>query len=164
MNPRLAAARALATVLQGKASLGSSLPPLLDKVEPRDRGLAQELAFGTARIFADPLVEIFVPAGSEVELLAASGLQLFSLSFLACGFNIFTQGFFTALSQGHLSALGSCARGLVGISFFLIVLPPILGIRGIWLAVPAADASVLLLSFWLLHSYMSQPMPTHSCS
>ena len=126
--------------------------------------IASLLAFGTARIFADPLVEIFVPAGSEVELLAASGLQLFSLSFLACGFNIFTQGFFTALSQGHLSALGSCARGLVGISFFLIVLPPILGIRGIWLAVPAADASVLLLSFWLLHSYMSQPMPTHSCS
>ena len=49
MNPRLAAARALAVVLNGKASLGSSLPPLLDKVEQRDRGLAQDLAFGTAR-------------------------------------------------------------------------------------------------------------------
>ena len=44
MNPRLAAARALASVLSGKASLGSSLPPLLDKVDARDRGLAQDLA------------------------------------------------------------------------------------------------------------------------
>ncbi|MBD8624396.1 16S rRNA (cytosine(967)-C(5))-methyltransferase RsmB [Pseudomonas sp. CFBP 13727] len=49
MNPRLAAARALATVLSGKASLNSSLPRELDKVEARDRGLTQDLAFGTAR-------------------------------------------------------------------------------------------------------------------
>ena len=118
--------------------------------------IASLLAFGAAQLFAEPLVEIFVPQGSEVELLAASGLQLFALSFLACGFNIFTQGFFTALSQGHLSALGSCARGLVGISFFLITLPPLLGINGIWLAVPAARASGLLLSFWLLPRYLAQ--------
>ncbi len=49
MNPRLAAAKALAAVLNGKASLNSSLPTQLDKVEDRDRGLAQDLAFGTAR-------------------------------------------------------------------------------------------------------------------
>ena len=41
VDPRLAAARALGAVLAGKASLGSSLPPLLDRVEPRDRGLAR---------------------------------------------------------------------------------------------------------------------------
>ncbi len=49
MSPRLAAARALSAVLAGKASLGGSLPPLLDRVEPRDRALAQDLAFGAAR-------------------------------------------------------------------------------------------------------------------
>ncbi|WP_375538586.1 transcription antitermination factor NusB, partial [Pseudomonas chlororaphis] len=49
MNPRLAAAKALTSVLNGKASLNSSLPTLLDKVEARDRGFTQDLAFGTAR-------------------------------------------------------------------------------------------------------------------
>ncbi|MBD1552897.1 16S rRNA (cytosine(967)-C(5))-methyltransferase RsmB [Pseudomonas typographi] len=49
MNPRLAATHALAAVLAGKASLNGSLPPQLAKVEPRDRGLAQDLAFGAAR-------------------------------------------------------------------------------------------------------------------
>ena len=49
MNPRLGAAKALATVLNGKASLNSSLPSQLDKVEDRDRSLTQDLAFGTAR-------------------------------------------------------------------------------------------------------------------
>lgn len=49
MNARAAAARALAAVLAGKASLGSSLPTQLKAVAPRDQALVQELAFGTAR-------------------------------------------------------------------------------------------------------------------
>lgn len=51
MSPRLAAANALAVVIAGKASLGSSLPPQLTQVAPRDQPLARELAFGTARWF-----------------------------------------------------------------------------------------------------------------
>ena len=81
MNPRLAAARALAAVLNGKASLGSSLPPLLDRVEPRDRGLAQDLAFGTARwqprlaLLADKLLQKpFKAADRDVEALLLVGL------------------------------------------------------------------------------------------
>ena len=81
MNPRLAAARALAAVLNGKASLGSSLPPLLDKVDARDRGLAQDLAFGTARwqprlaLLADKLLQKpFKAADRDVEALLLVGL------------------------------------------------------------------------------------------
>ncbi|MBU1332953.1 MAG: 16S rRNA (cytosine(967)-C(5))-methyltransferase RsmB [Gammaproteobacteria bacterium] len=85
MNPRLAAARALASVLAGKASLGSSLPPLLDRVEARDRGLAQDLAFGTARwqprlaLIAEQLLQKpFKAADRDVEALLLVGLyQLF---------------------------------------------------------------------------------------
>ena len=85
MNPRLAAARALAAVLNGKASLGSSLPPLLDKVEARDRGLAQDLAFGAARwqprlaLLAEKLLQKpFKAADRDVEALLLIGLyQLF---------------------------------------------------------------------------------------
>ncbi|WP_373185881.1 16S rRNA (cytosine(967)-C(5))-methyltransferase RsmB [Halopseudomonas sp.] len=51
MSPRLAAANALATVMAGKASLGTSLPAQLQHVSDRDQALAQELAFGTARWF-----------------------------------------------------------------------------------------------------------------
>src|SRR5690606_13763607 len=85
MNPRLAAARALAAVLNGKASLGSSLPPLLDKVDARDRALTQDLAFGTARwqprlaLLAEKLLQKpFKAADKDVEALLLVGLyQLF---------------------------------------------------------------------------------------
>lgn len=48
MNSRAAAAKILASVLGGK-SLNQALPTLLDKVEPRDRGLLQQLCYGTLR-------------------------------------------------------------------------------------------------------------------
>ncbi len=81
MNPRLAAARALTAVLNGKASLNSSLPVQLDKVEARDRGLTQDLAFGTARwqprlsaLAAKLLQKPFKAADADVEALLLVGL------------------------------------------------------------------------------------------
>ncbi|MCF4981386.1 16S rRNA (cytosine(967)-C(5))-methyltransferase RsmB [Pseudomonas gessardii] len=81
MNPRLAAAKALAAVLNGKASLNSSLPVQLDKVDDRDRGFTQDLAFGTARwqprlsaLAAKLLQKPFKAADADVEALLLVGL------------------------------------------------------------------------------------------
>jgi len=81
MSPRLAAAKALAAVLNGKASLNSSLPTQLDKVEDRDRGFTQDLAFGTARwqprlsaLAAKLLQKPFKAADADVEALLLVGL------------------------------------------------------------------------------------------
>lgn len=49
MNPRLAACHALSGLLQQHGSLASLLPPLLAKVDARERGLVQELVYGTCR-------------------------------------------------------------------------------------------------------------------
>lgn len=81
MNPRLAAAKALTALLNGKASLNSSLPVQLDKVEVRDRGFTQDLAFGTARwqprlsaLAAKLLQKPFKAADADVEALLLVGL------------------------------------------------------------------------------------------
>jgi len=85
MSPRLAAARALASVLGGKASLGSSLPEVLGKVDARDRGLTQDLAFGAARwqprlagLVSQLLQKPLKAADRDVEALLLVGLyQIF---------------------------------------------------------------------------------------
>ena len=81
MNPRLAAARALTAVLAGKASLASSLPAQLERVALRDKGLVQELAFGTARwqprlsiLALELLSKPFRKADQDVEALLLVGL------------------------------------------------------------------------------------------
>lgn len=75
---RAAAARAVAAVLAGR-SLSDALPPLLAGLPARDRGLAQELAFGVLREFeplafiADGLVKSR-PKPTEVFALLLVGL------------------------------------------------------------------------------------------
>ncbi len=81
MNPRLAASRALASLLAGKASLGTALPEQMQQVDPRDRALTQELAYGTARwqprlagLAAALLQKPFKAADRDVEALLLMGL------------------------------------------------------------------------------------------
>ena len=89
VNPRLAATRALALVLAGKASLGSALPAQLKLVEPRDRALTQDLAFGAARwqprlaLLAEKLLQKpFKTSDRDLEALLLIGLyQLFTRAF-----------------------------------------------------------------------------------
>ncbi|MBP7189113.1 MAG: 16S rRNA (cytosine(967)-C(5))-methyltransferase RsmB, partial [Thiopseudomonas sp.] len=72
---------ALAAVLAGKASLASSLPTQLERVSDRDKGLVQELAFGTARwqprlsaLALALLSKPFRKADQDVEALLLVGL------------------------------------------------------------------------------------------
>lgn len=80
MNPRLAAAKALAAVLNGKASLNSSLPTQLDKVEDRDRGFTPDLALAppvmatVVCVGAKLLQKPFKAADADVEALLLVGL------------------------------------------------------------------------------------------
>ncbi|MED5148161.1 16S rRNA (cytosine(967)-C(5))-methyltransferase RsmB [Pseudomonas aeruginosa] len=78
---QFAACQALAAVLAGRASLSGALPPQLDKVAPRDRGLTQELAFGAARwqprlqaLAARLLQKPFKAADTDIHALLLIGL------------------------------------------------------------------------------------------
>lgn len=119
-------------------------------------GLASLISFALSHLLAAPLIHLFLPAGGPTYALTQHGLQLFSLSFLLCGFNIFIIGFFTAISQGHEAALCSFIRNLAGIVLFLFLLPVFLGLSGIWLAVPAADLCALVFAFLLLRAKLSE--------
>lgn len=96
------------------------------------------LVFGTAYVFASPLVSLFSEKGTPVYEIARRGFGIFPFSFLFCGLNIFTSAAFTALSNGKGSAMISFLRTF-GLVLLLIVLPEFLGVTGVWLAVPAAE-------------------------
>lgn len=112
------------------------------------------LSFGLSHLLAAPLVSLFLPQGGYVCEITRQGFALFSFTFLLCGFNLFISGFFTAISDGRTSALMSFARNLLGIVFFLLTLPRMLGLSGVWLAVPAADVTALLFGTFLLVNQM----------
>ncbi|MEG0742038.1 MAG: MATE family efflux transporter [Clostridia bacterium] len=99
---------------------------------------------------ASPLSKLFVGYDAELTAMTVTGLRLYSLSFLLCGFNIFGSAFFTALNNGALSALISFLRTLVLQVAAVLVLPLFWGIEGIWLAIAVAEGLTLIITATLL--------------
>lgn len=72
LDARLAAAHALADVLDGRMSLNAALPRYSERVVARDRGLAAELAYGTLRLY--PRLALLLDQLLERPLAAGTGL------------------------------------------------------------------------------------------
>ncbi|MEI3186651.1 MAG: MATE family efflux transporter [Lachnospiraceae bacterium] len=105
-----------------------------------------------------PLVTVFTQDPKTL-LLAVTGFPIFAFNFLFSGLNITSSGFFTALSNGKISAILSFSRTLVFTVISLLVLPPILGINGAWVAIPTAEFFTLLLSIAMHLKYFLRPGP-----
>lgn len=99
-----------------------------------------------AVLLAAPLSRIFVGYDPELLALTARGFRLYSLSFLAMGFNIFGSAFFTALGSGVISASIAFLRTLLFQTAAIFILPLFLELDGIWLAVTAAELLTLAVT------------------
>ena len=107
--------------------------------------------FAAAYIFGSPLVGVFAEKGMPVYEIARNGFLIFPFSFLFCGLNIFTSAAFTALSNGKLSAILSFLRTFGLITVLLFTLPNVLGVTGVWLAVPTAELITMVVALVFLH-------------
>ena len=107
--------------------------------------------FAAAFIFGSSLVGIFAEKGMPVYEIARNGFLIFPFSFLFCGLNIFTSAAFTALSNGKLSAILSFLRTFGLITVLLFTLPNVLGVTGVWLAVPTAELITMVVALVFLH-------------
>lgn len=104
------------------------------------------LIAGFSFLASDYIVGIFVNKQSQVFSLAKDGFSVFSLSFLFMGINIFASALFTAFSNGRISATISFLRTLVFIAGYLLILPRVFGLPGVWLAIPLAEFTTLFIS------------------
>lgn len=95
---------------------------------------------------ADYAVALFVDRASPTFELTVHGFKIFALAYIFMGFNIFASSMFTAFGNGFISALLSFMRTLVFIVGALLILPLILGVEGIWWAVPLAEALSIIIS------------------
>ena len=95
---------------------------------------------------ARPLTQIFVGYDPELWAFTCHGFQLYSLSFLFSGFNVFGSSFFTALNNGLVSAGISFSRTLLFQVAAVLLLPLVLGVDGIWLAITVAELLCLLVT------------------
>lgn len=115
------------------------------------------VTFVVSLLLSDVLVGIFIPAGTPVFDLSVHGYSIFAIGFLFMGLNGFASAMFTALNDGRVSAILSFFRTLVFIVVSALVLPSILGLDGVWLAIPLAE----LLSIGMTIYYFKKMQPVY---
>lgn len=91
------------------------------------------------------LVGIFTQ-DQETYLITISAFKIFAFNFLFSGFNITSSGFFTALSNGKVSAIISFCRMFLFTCGAIIILSMIFKVTGTWLAVPVAEFLTCIVS------------------
>lgn len=101
-------------------------------------------------LMASPLSRLFVGYDKELYDMTVRGFYIYSLSFIFAGISIFSSSFFTALNNGFVSAVISFLRTFVLQFIFVIILPPILGIDGIWLSIVLAEMISFFISLYYL--------------
>ena len=85
--------------------------------------------------------------------LMVYGFRIIAISVLFSGTSIFASGFFTALNNGKISALISMLRTFVLEAGALLIMPELMGIDGVWWALPFAEITAALIAIWMMIRY-----------
>lgn len=115
--------------------------------------LSSVACLGFASLLAIPTISIFTPPESNTYAITLYGYRIFVRNFLFAGVNIFASSFFTALSNGKVSAAISFLRTFVFVAGSILLLPQFLDIDGVWLAVPVAETITILISITFFAAY-----------
>ncbi len=111
------------------------------------------VTFFMSRAMSEILISLFAEKGSSLFDISHNGFMIFSMAFLVAGINIFGSGMFTAFSNGKISAILSLMRTFVFFLMGIFILPRIMGVNGVWLVVPFAEVSTMIVSLTFMYKY-----------
>lgn len=108
------------------------------------------IMFTASYLLAKPLSIIFVSYDKELLDLTVQAFSIFSFSFLFAGYAIFGSSFFTALSNGGVSAAISFLRTLVFQIVAILIFPLFWQTDGIWISTVAAEIMAVAVTAFFL--------------
>ena len=114
--------------------------------------ISSVLILAISLLYGREIIHLFVGDGN-VFYLTWDALKLFSPVFLFIGLNVFLSGYFTALGNGFISALISSLRSLILVVLFILILPKLLGVSGVWMTMPMAEAVTIFIAVYLYRAY-----------
>lgn len=105
--------------------------------------------FLIGEFFPELCVRMFT---SDPDLISRSvdGMRLMLMVFPFVGTQMVTTNFFQSIGQAHKSIFLSLTRQLLFLIPLLIILPPLWGVKGVWLAMPISDAISCVVAGTLL--------------
>jgi len=98
--------------------------------------------------FGDLFAKIFV-TDQETIIYASQILKFYSLAFIFMGSNVIISTYYTSVDSPVISGVISLLKSMVFIVIWLIILPPLLGNNGIWLALVFAEVSTSITALFI---------------
>ena len=90
-------------------------------------------------VASKPLVSLFISTETNAFRIGAEGFPYFALSFVLFSFNMVVIGFWQSVERVAESVFFMLLRGLVFLVPVFVWLPSVMGVRGLWLAVPLSE-------------------------
>ena len=97
------------------------------------------------------IVSLFIDRSYAAFDIAVNGLPYFEVGFIFFAVNMIGIGYYQSVERGQRATIITLLRGVVFMLIGFFALPPVLGIPGIWLAVPLAE---LLTTFYIFGIYL----------
>lgn len=97
------------------------------------------LMFGLAQLLAQPLTAIFTSYDSALMTMTTHAFRVYSFNFIVSGMGIFGSTLFAALNNGGVASVLSFLRLVVYQGGFVMLLPAVFGINGIWSTMTVAN-------------------------
>ena len=112
------------------------------------------LGFLMSRFIPEYVARLFVGSeDADAETLVGAvvyGMKVTMVMFWAVGFQIVTGNFFQYIGKAKRAIFLSLTRQLLFLAPLLIILPPHMGVKGVWVAQPVADSISILLAVVLI--------------
>ena len=89
---------------------------------------------------------------SSVADMVATGFRIYSITFFVMGYDVINSMYFTSCGDAKSSALISSLRGIVLLLAFILILPALLGMNGVWLATPCTEILTAIVSLCLIQA------------
>jgi Na+-driven multidrug efflux pump len=93
---------------------------------------------------------------SDAELINISvyGIRLNMVAFPLIGSQAVITNFFQSIGKAKISIFLSLSRQMIFLLPLLIALPPLMGVNGVWAALPISDAVAFVVTWAVMISYM----------
>lgn len=112
--------------------------------------LASVVLTCAAMFLATPLAKVFVGYDAALLEMTVGAFKIYALSFLLCGFGIYSSSLFTALNDGVISAVISFLRTIVFQVLAILIMPLIWELNGIWYSVFVAEVAATIVAFFFI--------------
>lgn len=90
------------------------------------------------------IVSLFIDRSYATFDIAVNGISYFGIGFIFFAFNMIGIGYYQSVERGQRAMIITLLRGVAFMLIGFLVLPKILGVPGIWLAVPFAELLTML--------------------